>query len=145
LTHWIGPGWVRGCIRGSFTVTVTVALASPVAELQQSGGILIDNSKEGHFDRFSATIADNDSWASPGGFLGGLRAGTRRVPDPRTASEGEAMADLLNLAMLISASVGSMAFGILAAYGILRAGFALMRRQPRPAAVKTRPEVARVS
>ena len=55
------------------------------------------------------------------------------------------MADLLNLAMLISASVGAMAFGILAAYGILRAGFALMRRQPRPAAVKTRPEVARVS
>jgi hypothetical protein len=55
------------------------------------------------------------------------------------------MTELLNFAMLICASVGSMAFGILAAYGILRAGFALIRPQPRPAAVKTRPEAARVS
>jgi hypothetical protein len=37
-----------------------------------------------------------------------------------------------------------MAFGILAAYGILRAGFALLNPQRRrPAVVKTRPEVAR--
>jgi hypothetical protein len=55
------------------------------------------------------------------------------------------MADLLNLVMLICASIGSMAFGLLAAYGILRVGFALMRPQARPAAsVKARPEVARV-
>ena len=54
------------------------------------------------------------------------------------------MADLLNFAMLICASVGSMAFGILAAYGILRVSFALMRPQPRPVAVKARPEVAQV-
>jgi hypothetical protein len=40
--------------------------------------------------------------------------------------------------MLICASVGSMAFGILAAYGVLRVGFALMRPQPRPVAIKTR-------
>jgi hypothetical protein len=46
------------------------------------------------------------------------------------------MADLLNLAVLVCASVGSMAFGILAAYGILRVGFALMRPQVRPVAVK---------
>lgn len=55
-----------------------------------------------------------------------------------------AMADLLNLMMLICAAVGSMAFGILAAYGVLRAGFALMRPQRRTAS-KTRPEVARVA
>jgi hypothetical protein len=54
------------------------------------------------------------------------------------------MADLLNLAMLICAAVGSMAFGILAAYGILRAGFALLAPQKRPVPVKTRAEVARV-
>jgi hypothetical protein len=54
------------------------------------------------------------------------------------------MADLLNFAMLICASVGSMAFGILAAYGILRLGFTLMRPQLRPVAVKVRTEVARV-
>jgi hypothetical protein len=53
------------------------------------------------------------------------------------------MTDLLNFAMLICASVGSMVFGILAAYGILRAGFALMRPQRRPV-VKARPEVAQV-
>jgi len=46
--------------------------------------------------------------------------------------------------MLICASVGSMAFGILAAYGILRVSFALMRPQSRPVAVKTRPEVVQV-
>jgi hypothetical protein len=46
------------------------------------------------------------------------------------------MADWLNLAMLICAALGSMAFGILAAYAILRVGFALMRSQREPVAVK---------
>ena len=55
------------------------------------------------------------------------------------------MTDLLNFVMLVCASVGSMVFGILAAYGILRVGFALMRPQPRQVAVKSLPEVARVS
>lgn len=53
------------------------------------------------------------------------------------------MEDLLNFAMLIAASIGSMAFGILAAYGILRAGFAWMRPQRRPVVVKAQPEAAR--
>jgi hypothetical protein len=54
-----------------------------------------------------------------------------------------AMTDLLNLILLIVASIGSLAFGILAAYGILRFGFALMR--PRQvAAASPRPQVARV-
>jgi len=55
------------------------------------------------------------------------------------------MANLLDLSMLICASLGAMAFCILAAYAILRAGFALMNPQRRPAAVKARPEAARVS
>ena len=43
------------------------------------------------------------------------------------------MANLLNLVMLVCVSVGSMVFGILAAYAILRIGFALMRpQQPVP-------------
>jgi hypothetical protein len=50
------------------------------------------------------------------------------------------MADLV---MLILASIGAMAFSILAAYGILRAGFSLMRPQPRPAPVKAQTEAAR--
>ena len=52
------------------------------------------------------------------------------------------MADLLNLIMLVCAAVGSMAFGVLAAYAIFRAGFALMRRRPKLTAVKVRPELA---
>lgn len=54
------------------------------------------------------------------------------------------MADLLNLAMLICASIGAMAFGILSAYGILRVGFSIIRPQQRPAKtkVKTQAETA---
>jgi hypothetical protein len=55
------------------------------------------------------------------------------------------MTDLLNLAMLILASIGSMAFGILAAYWILRVGFALIGPPRRPAKVKVQPETASVS
>ena len=55
------------------------------------------------------------------------------------------MANLLDLAMLICASMGAMAFGILAAYGILRAGFAMMRPQQRSATVKAQPEAVRIS
>jgi hypothetical protein len=55
------------------------------------------------------------------------------------------VADWLNFAMLICASVASMAFGILAAYGILRVGFALMRPPAQRVAMKAQPEVARVS
>jgi hypothetical protein len=55
------------------------------------------------------------------------------------------MTDFLNLGMLVCAAVGSMAFGILAAYGILRAGFALMPHPPRRlATVKPRSEAVRV-
>lgn len=59
------------------------------------------------------------------------------------------MADILNLAMLVCASLGAMAFGILTAYAILRATFAFMRprRMPVPASVpaKTQTEAARTS
>jgi hypothetical protein len=53
------------------------------------------------------------------------------------------MADFLSLAMLVLASIASMAFGILAAYGILRAGFALLSPQKRPRAVNVQPQAAR--
>jgi hypothetical protein len=55
------------------------------------------------------------------------------------------MTDLLNFALLICASVGAMAFGILAAYWILRAGFALMRPQRQRTVVKAPAEVAHVA
>jgi hypothetical protein len=50
--------------------------------------------------------------------------------------------DILSLAMLVSVSVGALAFGVLAAYGVLRVCFALMRPQRRPVVVKTQPEAA---
>jgi hypothetical protein len=53
------------------------------------------------------------------------------------------MTDLLNFGMLVGASVGSMALGVLAAYGIFRIGFALMRPRRKPVvAVETAAEVA---
>lgn len=52
------------------------------------------------------------------------------------------MVDLLNLAILIGASVGSLAFGVYAAYGILRVGFALICPHPQPRVVKVQPEAA---
>ncbi len=55
------------------------------------------------------------------------------------------MADVLNLVMLIAASIGAMAFGILAAYGILRVGFALMRPREQRVVVKARAQAARVA
>ncbi len=51
--------------------------------------------------------------------------------------------------MLICASLGAMAFGILAAYAILRVTFAFMRPRKLPvpitAPVKTQTEAARTS
>ena len=53
--------------------------------------------------------------------------------------------NILDLLMLICASLGALAFGILSAYGILRVGFALMRGPRRPALLKTQPQTAEIS
>lgn len=52
------------------------------------------------------------------------------------------MADFV---MLVCAAVASMGFGILAAYWILRAGFALMRPRPQRVILKAQADVARIS
>jgi hypothetical protein len=54
------------------------------------------------------------------------------------------MTDAVNLVMLIAASLGALAFGVLAAYGILRAAFALMRPQRQTTLLEGRTRVARV-
>jgi len=54
------------------------------------------------------------------------------------------MIDLLNLVMLICATLGSMAFGVLVSYAIFRMVFALMRPRRRPVPVKTQPEAATI-
>jgi hypothetical protein len=52
------------------------------------------------------------------------------------------MADLFNLVMLVCAIIGSMAFGVLMAYGIFRAVFALMRPRRKAVPVKAQAEAA---
>jgi hypothetical protein len=66
-----------------------------------------------------------------GSFLAGYFQITLR------GSQGKAMIDFV---MLVCASVGAMAFGILAAYGTLRVGFALMRPPSRLMPAKARPQ-----
>ena len=52
------------------------------------------------------------------------------------------MADAINLVMLVCAAIGSMAFGVLTAYGIFRIAFALMRPRSERVAVKVRTQLA---
>ncbi len=54
------------------------------------------------------------------------------------------MADLLNVLMLVCASVGAMAFGVLTAYAMFRVGFALMRPRRPAAPLKAGQEAANV-
>jgi hypothetical protein len=110
------------------------------------GGILGDNSKKINQAASSATIASDECrhasqlrlcYAKDQSDCGDFRGCETRAG---------VMSDLLNLAMLICASLASMAFGIFAAYYILRLGFALMRLQPQAAVKpKTSPEMAGVS
>lgn len=74
----------------------------------------------------------------------GCRQWLNAVPASKQIKE-ESMADFLNLILLICASVGAMAFGILAAYAILRTGFALMRPPERRPVANPQTEPARVS
>jgi len=55
------------------------------------------------------------------------------------------MADTLNFIMLMAASIGSMVFGILAAYTILRVGFFLIRPRRQSVPVSARREVVSAS
>jgi hypothetical protein len=55
------------------------------------------------------------------------------------------MANTLDLLMLVCACVGAMGFGILSAYVILRACFALMRPQRRQAPVEPQAEAVHIS
>jgi hypothetical protein len=55
------------------------------------------------------------------------------------------MANLLDFAMLVLATMGALAFGVLTAFALLRVVFALMRAPQRPALLKTQPQTARVS
>lgn len=62
------------------------------------------------------------------------------------------MQDAMNLLMLVCASLAAMAFGVLAAYGICRAGFTILGIHARSVALQragvqrsTKPQVARLT
>jgi len=46
------------------------------------------------------------------------------------------MQDVINMLMLICASAAAMAFGVLAAYGICRVGFVILRLHARAVAME---------
>ncbi|MGA9587230.1 MAG: hypothetical protein WBQ95_17995 [Terracidiphilus sp.] len=52
------------------------------------------------------------------------------------------MADAFNLVMLVCAAIGSMAFGVLVAYGVFRVGFALMRPRTARESLKVQAQLA---
>ena len=56
------------------------------------------------------------------------------------------MQDFMNLVMLVCASLASMAVGVMLAYGVLKAGFGLMRlhAQGQEPVEKAQAQVARV-
>jgi hypothetical protein len=54
------------------------------------------------------------------------------------------MTDAVNFVMLIAASIGSMAFGVLAAYGVLRVSFALIRPRRQGVVVKAQAREASI-
>lgn len=57
-------------------------------------------------------------------------------------TEAVYMTDSYNFVLLVCAAVGSMAFGVLAAYGIFKMVFAAMRPRQEALPVKARPEIA---
>lgn len=76
--------------------------------------------------------------------IGLLRSADRKSGKLRERqAEAGAMADFTNLILLVGASLGAMAFGVLSAYAMLRGAFALMRPAGRRQAVQTSTETAR--
>src|ERR1035437_3841462 len=110
---------------------------------QHPGGILVVNRIKGQRSSFSARIAMVPDRSGPG-----LVATTARTCELSKIlsilTQVVGMVDLLNFVMLICASVGSMAFGVLTAYAIFRLGFSLMRPRRQAVPMKAQPEVARV-
>jgi hypothetical protein len=69
-------------------------------------------------------------------------------PRPLACIEGAGLKEMSNVmdsAILVCALVGAMAFGILAAYAMLRVCFTLMRPPQRPAPAKPQPQTAQIS
>jgi hypothetical protein len=95
-----------------------------------------------------AFFCDNRRQRFPGCGCGFFAPPAGKCGDFQAQGESSSVApmtDVLSLVMLVAASIGAMAFGILAAYGILRVGFALMRPREQRMVVKARAQAARVA
>ncbi len=104
-------------------------------------GILFANRNKGQRDRISETILETKLWHSA--KLAEVNRKTKRnFPQQFSTGGSQEMADGLNLVMLVCAAVGSMAFGVLTAYGIFRVGFALMRPRGARVSLKVRTQLA---
>jgi hypothetical protein len=57
------------------------------------------------------------------------------------------MQDAMNLLMLVCASLAAMAFGVMAAYGLCRVVFSILRIHARSVAMQpqTKPQIARLT
>jgi hypothetical protein len=99
------------------------------------------NRNKGQSSGFSATIAVIPAGAAHPNAVEGLSF--ELFPDPGVGkSRRNYMAGLFNLVMLVCAILGSMAFGVLTAYGVFRVAFFMMRPRPRSVAVKAQAEAA---
>jgi hypothetical protein len=65
----------------------------------------------------------------------------------RGRQERKSMQNFTNLIMLVCASLAAMAFGVLAAYGILRIAFSIFRIHARSVGMQpqTNPQIARLT
>jgi ABC-type glycerol-3-phosphate transport system permease component len=107
--------------------------------LQPTGGILFANRNKGQRDDFSARIAWIDCLELAAALADRVLQDVSLLFSSRPAGF---MTDSLSVLMSICAAVGSMAFGVLAAYAIFRIAFGLMKPQDSGVPVKTRPETA---
>jgi hypothetical protein len=72
--------------------------------------------------------------------LPGLKVENNEELSPATFNGG--LKEMADLVMLICAAIGSMAFGVLTAYGIFRVGFAMMRPRRATVSVKVSTQLA---
>lgn len=109
--------------------------------LVQSGagitGILLGNRKNSHRKSF---------WVN--NTIVGMQSGCAGMRKNAGAPPGDklGMADVVNALMLVCATLASLAFGVLAAYGICRSAFWVFRiHAGQVAAQRAKPQIAPVS
>ena len=115
-------------------------LCSQVKDYKCTRGILFANRNEGQRAHFSETIRADKAAADSDDSR--ARFKHEKELSPAFHRGSRKMDDVFSLVMLVCAAVGAMAFGVLTAYGIFRAGFALMRPRAQRMPLKIRTQLA---